>query len=287
MTHIVKTIDCSIRHDGARILTWQLIPGVRLPDDAELYLECSRAGAPWEVLTGNLIDTCSFIDTRKRNYNKRLDECYRIRVISRSADTNDVSDAIDAGNHRAYPYSAAAENILKQAEIEFKQSGCTGVLLKRRVAGPRCPRCVEADGQQSLNEHCPDCLGTGILGGYYPGIALTVIKDAIEVSESRSQLGYMESETVTGRCIAYPWVRRGDIWVEDTTDKRYVFISASPNASYKQTALMLSIRMGLLERSDVMYSDNANNMVKDVGLNDAVIPDIGSGSASPWDDLGY
>lgn len=285
------SISCAIRHDNARVVSWTMLQGANYPEDFRIQIENSRAGAPWEVLATDLQNTCVFVDSRRRNYNKRLNECYRLRLTIPCTNEEYLSDIVDAGNCKAYPYSPDAENVLKQVNESMKISGTPGVLLKKKLWGLRCPLCVDFDGQQTVNEHCPRCLGTGIDGGYFPGISLTVIKDSITTSESPSQVGYLQGESVKGRCIAYPWISVGDVWCEDLSNNRYVISNATPTASYKQTHLVYTLTMHKVELSDVLHSQHADDKVvtKDLWTGDtpALMPDDTAPvhRRNAWDDL--
>ena len=265
MANPFTSISCSIRYDNARLITWTMMPGANYPEDFTLRVENSRAGGPWQVIAEGLQNSCAFVDSRKRNYNKTLDDYYRVRYQSASTGEDYVSPITEAGNHKAFPFSADAENIVKQVETQMNISGCTGKLLKKKVWGVHCPLCVDFAGQETVNEHCPRCLGTGIDGGFFPGIPLSIIKDSIETQEQPSQIGFLQGETVKGRCIAYPWINYGDVWCEDNTNKRYVVAQATPAASFKTTALVYSIVMNQVEYTDVMHSHEADERVVETG----------------------
>ena len=266
MANPFTSINCVIRYDNARIVSWTMKPGANYPEDFILQVENSRAGGPWEILASDVSGMCSWVDNRRRNYNKRLNECYRIRMIVPSTGEEWVSDIVDAGNHKAYPYSSEAENVIKQVENAIEISGCSGKLLKKKLWGVRCPLCVDFANQQTVNEHCPRCLGTGIDGGYFPGIVLNVIKDSIQTNEMPSNNGYLQGETVQARCIAYPWINYGDVWVEDESNNRYVIAKVTPTASYKQTHLVYTLVMNKVEYNDVLHSPTADRRVVDTGM---------------------
>lgn len=263
------SLQATIRYDNARVLSWTMTSGLSLPADAILSVENSRAGGTWETLSDAVLDECFYVDTRRRNYNKYMNECYRLRLVIPHTDAEDeeyVSEVVQAGNFEAYPFSSEAENVIKQAEKAIELSGVTGVLLKKKHWGERCEYCTDFDDQVTVNEHCPWCLGTGFKGGFYNGISMSLIKDKITTIESQGASAVSEAEEVEGRCVAYPWVRYMDVWVEDKTNKRYQINHVTPISSYKQVPLIYAIKMSRIEYSDVMYTPpaDAKVLVKDL-----------------------
>lgn len=254
------SLQATIRYDNARVLSWTLTPGAVYPANTILQVENSRAYGPWEVLDNELFDNCFYVDTRRRNYNKFMNECYRLRLVVPGGEEY-VSDVVEAGKFKAYPFSSEAENVIKQAEKDFELCGVTGVLLKKKHWGARCTHCTDFDDNTTVNEHCPWCLGTGFAGGFYNGISMTIKKEKIATDEAQGDDCVEESEVVEGRCIAYPWVRYGDVWVEDNTNKRFVINKVTPIASYKEVALIAGIKMSKVEYTDVLYTPAADAKV--------------------------
>ena len=114
------SLQATIRYDNARVLSWTLTSGAVFPGDSILQVENSRAGGPWEVLDNTLFDSCFYVDTRRRNYNKYMNECYRLRLTVPSTGEEYVSDIVEAGKFEAYPFSSEAENVIKQAEKDLE-----------------------------------------------------------------------------------------------------------------------------------------------------------------------
>lgn len=258
MANPIKDLQVALRGDNARVVTWSLEPQYNYPESFTLALECSRAGGEWEELDPDVSGQCCYVDARRRDRGKRMDEYYRLKLTVSAAETY-VSDAVAAGVTKVYPFSTEARNAITQIEQAIKLSGVTGVLLKRKVYGERCPKCTDFAGQDSVNEHCPVCLGTGFVGGYYPGIQLNIIKDSIQTAEGPSQIGFGQTEAVKARCVAYPWIAPGDVWCEDGTNFRYRVSGCSPASSYKTVPLVYTLALSRIEYTDVLHTKPATD----------------------------
>jgi len=267
MANPIQTVKCNIDAHNHRVLSWALNSAMGNYDGWELHVENSRAGGPWGVLSDNVIDECFFIDMRRRNWNKRMDEHYRLWLHKGTEEYR--SDIIHAGVTYAWPFESEAKNAITQIQSQIDMSGVTGVLLKERKWGARCKYCTDFDGQESVNEHCPYCAGTGMQGGYYPGISLALVKDKITVDSKRAFIGAPQTETFTARCIAYPWIHHGDIWVEDTTNKRFVINELTPTSTYKTVDLVYAMSLSRTEYTDQAYGPGTayKTEVKDVWVN--------------------
>ena len=264
-----KAITTAIMPDNSRVIAWTLEQDFAYPEDFTLVVENSREGSKWEPISDDVKDQCHVVDPRRRNWNKNMDEYYRLRLQADGVDI--ASKPIKAGYANLYPFSAEAKNAISNIEKEIQMSGVTGVLLKRKVWGPRCPLCTDFSGQATVNEHCPRCLGTGIDGGFYPGITLNLVKEQIQQLSGLMVMGAAQTESFSGKCVAYPWITAGDIWCEDTTNKRFRIGACTPAASYKTTPLVYALSMSRIEYTDSLYTKEANDLVegKDKWLDDS------------------
>lgn len=279
-----ESFSVGIRSDNARVASWALSQNCTYPLNFVLVVQNSREGDRWEDLSEDVKNACFFVDDRRRNWNKNMNEYYRLKLEAEGEIY--YSDIVKAGITNVFPFSSEAKEAISNVEMAIKMSGVTGVLLKKKVWGERCPLCTDFAGQASVNEHCPKCLGTGIVGGYYPGISLSIVKDKIEWAAANGQLGGIQSEKVSGRCVAYPWITNGDIWCEDGTNKRYSISVCTPSASYKTVPLVYTVIMSKMEYTDALYTKEATELVdnKDIwqAKNDAYSAPTGT-SNSKWE----
>lgn len=269
MAGVFTSIDCAVRSDGARVVTWTMEPNYTYPADFTITVERSRAGGQWIPIAEDLTGVCAYIDTEKRNFNKYLNDFYRVVLKSATTEEEYVSESCAAGIKSSWPNSSEARNAIASMEREISLTGRTGVLLKKKEWGKPCPKCTDFNGQTTVNEHCPVCLGTGIDGGYYDGIPLNIKGDIPEVTQQLNQLGLVQSEKLTASCIAYPWITRGDVWCDSETNDRYYIATATPASMYKSTPLVYKLVMMKLELTDALHSDEANDKVA---------------ADNPWDD---
>ena len=105
-----------------------------------------------------------------------------------------------------------------------KQGGSQGFFLKRKVWGDICEVCNSYDLEGPVNGHCPECLGTGIVGGYHEGVPFWVFTSPEQGDRKVTGQGRGNSnvQRMQGECVAYPWIESYDIWVDAHTQDRYI-----------------------------------------------------------------
>lgn len=264
MSCVFKQVLVSVDQYGNRVVSWSMDPDQNYPDNFVLRIEYARAGGPWETLEDNIQGTCLYIDRRKMNFNKYLNDYYRLVLTVPGEDGEPVetyvSEAVEAGRAHSYPFSAEANNLIRLALLEIKEGGRTGILLKKKEWGERCPHCTDFKDENSVNEQCRYCLGTGILGGYYRGIPYDILvqsfSDAMKVAVS----GYEQQNQITAKGIAWPWLHLGDVWVDNLNNERYYINNVAVLSAYKNIPLIYGLSMSRLELTDVMFSDTANEL---------------------------
>lgn len=238
-------------------------PKYTYPEDCVLSIEYNRAGGSfdsaandgqWQVVCADAGDCCQWIDYQRRNYNKYVNDYYRVVVRIPSASETFISKPVHAGSYLpGMTDSAKFNNLMRLADKQISDSGRQGVLLKRKVWGTRCPVCTDFEGQNSVNEHCPQCMGTGILGGYYKGIPMPVLQLGQTQQHAITQQGYQQADVLQAKCIAWPWIHLRDVWADSTTNERYYITNATVLSRYKSVPLVYQLTMNKVQLTDSIH----------------------------------
>jgi hypothetical protein len=82
----------------------------------------------------------------------------------------------------------------------------------------------------------------------------------------------MQSAKLTAKCVAYPWITRGDVWCDSDTNERFYIANVTPISMYKSTPLIFQLTLTKLEITDALHSTSADNKVAaDNPWNDALV----------------
>lgn len=259
---IFDSVKVTINTKGHRIISWAFSKHADIPENATVQVQWARAGGAWQTLATSLQLSCCYTDMRKTNKNKYNNDFYRIKVITVQGNQY-VSQAQQAGINLSYPYSAEAKNLLRLADLQAKQTGRQGKLLKKIIYGQKCPSCRQFQDDLPVNEHCPICLGTGKKGGYYPAIDLNIIQQSQQSSRSIQELGSVHNVVLSAKCIAWPLIEKGDVWIDINNNQRFIIDTVGIISKYKHVPLLCMLQMHLLQQTDVLHTQTVQSLLQD------------------------
>lgn len=257
-----KDLLIAINTKGQRLLSWTFQGLAEVPQNTSITVQWARSGGPWQTLyiSPNLI--CCYTDSRKTNKNKFNNDFYRLKLQTVSGQQY-ISDAVQAGINVSYPYSAEAKNLLRLADLQMQKTGRSGKLLKKITYGEDCPYCKSFKDDNPINQHCPECLGTGKKGGYYTAFKLNILEQSQQQTQSMSQFGLLNNAIMNAKTIAWPMLEIGDVWVDDNTNQRYIIESAAVVSKYKHVPLLCVIRMHKLQKTDILHHPTVQDLLQD------------------------
>lgn len=256
-----KYVKCIISHSGDKVITWCFNKNLTWKQTPRLFVEYSTTGDQWQTLSYDVFPQFYFIDDRRTSFDKLDVSYYRLRLLIGQTQCY-ISQTCPAGASLSYPHYPRAKNLVRLASKQINKTGRPGVFLKRKNAGQPCPRCKDFSDDVSVNQHCSTCLGTGIVGGYYQGIPMSVLPESVNTITALNQTGIDQSIGIKARCVAWPYIQHGDVWVDSYNNQRYYIDQVTTASYYKHVPLMYIITMNLIEQTDVIHSDKADQLTK-------------------------
>lgn len=264
---------------GGSTICWELGQNVFPKGPLHFYVDFGRSGTDeWVVLNPDdpVINDCCFVDPCQRTWEMLSDHYYRIRMIQPSVPGCPVTKSVPVlGSGRlAKKDWLIAREIIRKEFVDAKRSDTYGFLLKRKKFGVQCPYCTEWDTKEVTNSDCEYCYGVGILGGYYPGVEVTI---GLEDNWNRKldfgapPQGLNSNIVKQARVVLYPTIDTRDIWVRSDNDERYVVDSWTCVASYKGVQLIGNVTLKLAPVTDIVYSVPLEDVSADTGGTEGIV----------------
>lgn len=248
-----KYVKCLIDLRGNKVITWAFNKGLQYTKSFQLYVQYSPNNVQWYTISQDVSQDFYYVDTRHTTYNKVDEGSYRLKLTLDNLDQVYISQPCGAGTRLAYPHHPRARNLLRLAAKQMNLTGLHGTLYKRKYLGQKCPDCTDFNNDSSVNQHCSVCLGTGIVGGYYQGIAFNILPDQKQQVIAQLDSGLAHNITLQARCIAWPYIKHDDVWVQNQTNNRYCIDQIKIASSYMHTPLTYILSMHLLQKTDAAY----------------------------------
>lgn len=238
-----------------KIIHWTMRPSFQSTTPIDFYLDKARAGGEWEEVAGPITDDCTYIDVVRWNYNKDMNTFYRVRYDKGVEDWEFSTPVRAIGNWTRKDYALAKE-IARKELLSYTLLGLPGVILKRREWGPVCTTCADYETEEPVDGQCTVCFGTGIIGGYFAPIDLTVNPRQINHLMTRTDKALVDDTKRAVRCVAYPTlIKENDLWLDSHNGTRWVIRGVTPAAELKGVPLIYEMTLNRLPMTDVIYTD--------------------------------
>lgn len=177
---------------------------------------------PWEDISPRLDDTYSWEDTGKFVAPKDPVLYFRVRA---------EIDGKSYHSHVRQPYGNLSrrefllvKNMQRHELLQMQgMTGVCGKIYVKSIFGPKCTNCTDFVGGNPLDSDCPDCFGTGRKPGYHgPYTTWMTFSEAKRNKHlDNNKKGVQEPYTFTVRMLGTPRVKKDDILVDMSMDKRY------------------------------------------------------------------
>jgi hypothetical protein len=244
---------------GGTLVTWGL--GRSFCDPGPYLFELQWAettNGTWEtVQTGPISDTYFAVDETRRLFAKEIESYYR--VIMTTGTTTYISYAKGANSFWSKrDWLLGREICRKERLLAKKFVGWEGYLLKRKIWGPKCPRCADFDTDEVNESCCTICFGTGVVGGYwegYPTFVYNMEGGPTQFKEFEDNTNMKEDVMMQNmRILAYPHISTNDIFVHTGSGRRYFVRPVKVGATVKGVPIIYRVTLALIPYTDPAYT---------------------------------
>jgi hypothetical protein len=208
----------------------------------------------FEKLNSTPLTGTFFTDTTTREYSKYTKGYYVIEAILTSK-----GNVTLRSNPKTWHSHQRNWVTLRSLEIQRREywflsrfGGIKTYLFRRKSYGQRCLTCWDFKLEKVMQDHCPDCLGTGFEGGYFDPSICYVQYDATPENNAKTYYGRMEQVQIGAWTISIPTMRVDDVLVQTGTWRMYKVLSNAPTELQGNPVRQI-LGLTQLSKGDVEY----------------------------------
>lgn len=257
-----RWIEIDFMVEGESRISWSLRDSFQAPTPYAFQLQVGESANPyaddWQDVGPALENTFTITDPVRRAFGKQLTTHYRVKLT----DVNDqvyYSQPATVLGRLDFRSWLNVREIIRQIKLGQRMGpgGVSGLLLKKKRSGPKCPQCLDPFTGEVLNSKCDICNGTRFIGGYYRAMPCQYNDPTpIKIDEQRSQgpEGWSAVTAVRGQFLGSPMLATGDIWVDAASDLRYYVETVEVENQYNGVPVTLRCELFQLPFSHQAYS---------------------------------
>ena len=252
------SVDHMVR--GTTRVWWQLEPGFNEPGTRSFQLQYGRTGlrdaADWTNIGDPVVD--GYVAGDPTWHEGGYDLLGHYRVVLTTDNNTYVSQAADCRGDLTERDWILSREIIRKEELRNRLAAISGYLLKPYRFGVLCKRCRDPLTQEVTDSNCALCAGTGFEVGYHPPLAMQCWdlspQSTDEHVDSQLKGTTRENAYVTARVIGFPALNNADIWVNSTSDERWMVESVQVAAAIRGVPVVYNVKMGLVPFNNTVYT---------------------------------
>ena len=133
-----------------------------------------------------------------------------------------------------------------------KLAGVPVFIFKRKIFGPRCPRCWSYEFQKLMMDHCDTCYNTSFEGGYFDPVYTLAQFDALTKQQINNYFGVFEPNNLSAWTINFPIIQPHDL-VYRVADARMFRVEAIETTEMQAQTLRQILKLVELDKEMVEY----------------------------------
>jgi len=244
---------------GTTRVWWQLEPEFNDPGPYVFQLQVGGTGLPeaddWQDIGEPVVNGYSALDNKRHDAGTVITAHYRLALTTPQGTY--VSQPAASSGELAENDWVLSREIIRKETLRHRKISVGGYLIKAFRYGSPCPRCREALTQETSDSDCLVCFGTGYENGYHPALPLQCWDLSLQTIEEESDANLRgttrDNALLSARVIGFPALNVRDIWVNGTSDERWVIRAVKVAAALRGVPLVYEIQMELLTISNIAY----------------------------------
>lgn len=257
---------------GSSRIWWQLEPSFHEPGPHVFQLQFGRTGNQnahdWVNVGLPLEDAFYATDDAQRDFGKILTAHYRVALTTGTSTY--VSLPTSCIGQLPEKDWLEAREIMRKERLRHSIVSPEGVLLRRFRYGTRCTKCLDFLTEDITNSECPECNGTGFVIGYHPPVPCQCYDlSPLSIDESQNEeQGTVQEEgdgtLVKARVIGFPMLQKLDVWVNCSSDERWIIHRVTRGACVRNVPVVLDVEMRLAPFTHQVYKLSLEDAGDDV-----------------------
>jgi len=255
MTAPFKHIDIVPGYARGFSYRWDVAGSFSDPGPWTFHVESGPAvDGPWERISPALVNQYSWADTETRVVGKDAVLYFRVSLVTPKG-TYASHVMMPYGDLGRREYLIAREIMRKELLVAKQNNGVPVQLWTVSTYGPKCTHCIDPVSGNVTNSKCPFCFGTGRDPGYHgPYAAWGTFSSAKHtVQSSQSGSGVVAPADFSIRMIGSPQVKKNDVVIDVTQDKRYYVDLVDVTAELRRVPIVQVLTVHEAPVSDIAY----------------------------------
>jgi len=240
---------------GGFLYSWEISGGFNDPAPWTFFVQKGpSAKGPWKTISPELVNVIAWRDDGGKNLYGKSNVLY-FRTVLKTPRGTYFSPVIQPyGDLPRREYLLAREIIRRESLRARVLAGVECDVYIRSTFGPKCTYCIDPVTGDVRDSHCKKCFGTGRYPAYFgPHRMMLSFSTDASHTKTNSNDGTHETRTFEALAIGNPVLKKGDVVIDRTQDKRYVVGVASVVSEVRRVACLQRLGFDEAPLSDSIY----------------------------------